>query len=302
MHWSRLSGPNFDRQLELDVLLVEDPAVYPRERRRMVGRALRLPWWNVRTWLSRPLVATHKAERGGWTPAKFKGDHKLKANLVHASALLIDVDEGGDVDRIADLLVGHLAVVHSTFSSTPEKPRCRIVLPLVEPVDAATYETAWKAAAAHLGAHGVTPDMGTKDAGRLGYMPCVRAGAGYRFRSVDGDPLDARAAVAAQPAEPPRVHVPSPASEHSGRHTATEHSGRYIAAALRKAAHAVASASAGTRHDLLNREAYGLARLDLTEGEIREALLPAFVQAAGEGRIEEGERAIRDAVKARGGT
>lgn len=277
--------------LELGVLLVEDPAVYVRERRPMVGRALRLPWWNLRTWLSRPSLATQKAEHGAWTPAKFTGDRKVKRNLVHASALLVDVDEGGEVDRIADLLVGHLAVVHSTFNSTPAEPRCRIVLPLTEPADAATYETAWKTVVAHLGTCGVTPDMGTKDAGRLGFLPCVRAGAVYQFRSVDGEPLDAFVVAAAQPVAHARVYVPLRAPEHTDR---------YIAAALKNAASAIGSARAGARHGLLVKEAYGLARLGLTEDEICNALLPAFVHAAGEGRTEEGERAIRDAVNARG--
>jgi hypothetical protein len=63
----------------------------------------------------------------------------------------------------------------------------------------------------------------------------------------------------------------------------------------------VAAAPAGARHAALNREAHALARLDLAEHEIAGALLPAFVESAGEGRRREGERTIRDAVRARRG-
>ena len=52
--------------------------------------------------------------------------------------------------------------------------------------------------------------------------------------------------------------------------------------------------------DTLSREAFTLARLDLSEEQITAALLPAFVGAAGERREYEGRRTIRDAVHARG--
>jgi hypothetical protein len=236
-------------------------------------------------------VSKSKAAEGAWTPALFRDNRKKKENLVHAGALLIDVDEAGDVARVASVIAGHLACVHSTFSSTPEAPRCRIVMPLVEPVDAATYERTWKIVAAHLACAGVAVDEGTKDAGRLGYLPCVKRDTEFRFAAVQGDPLDAKAIVAAQPPEPPRSATTLPKPEHRDR---------YVAAALYSAAAAVSAASDGARHYTLLREAFSLARLELSEDEIAAALLPAFVAAAGERRAHEGERAIRDAIRARG--
>lgn len=276
--------------LHLDVLLVDDPDVYEREHRCMIGRALELPWWNVVTWLSRPSLVERKQELGAWTAAKFRDNRKKKDHLEHASALLVDVDEGGDVQRVAEILTGYLAAVHSTFSSTSDNPRCRVVLPFAEPVDAKTYETTFRVVAKHLKVASVIVDEGTKDAGRLGFLPCVKAGAVYLFRAVEGDALDAHAIVAAQPPEPPRPLVTLPKPEHRDA---------YVNAALSDAASAVMCAPVNSRHDTLNRQAYSLARLELSEAEIAAALLPAFVAAAGEGRRHEGARTIRDAVNAR---
>jgi hypothetical protein len=52
---------------------------------------------------------------------------------------------------------------------------------------------------------------------------------------------------------------------------------------------------------MLSREAFALARLGLSDAEIADALLPAFLAAAGERREAEGTRTIRDAVRARRG-
>jgi hypothetical protein len=277
-------------ELELDILLVDDPKIYELARRPMFGRALRVSWPNLCAWLSRPLAASTKAEHGAWTPAKFRENRKKKDHLQHASALLVDVDEGGDVAQIAKLL-GNLAAVHSTFSSTREAPRCRIVLPLAAPVDASTYEAVFRVVAAHLLAAGIGVDEGTKDAGRLGFLPCVREGGFWQFVAVDGPALDAVGVLAAQPPTPPRSEPRLPKPEHRDR---------YVAAALEKAAAEVSRASDGARHYTLSKEAFALARLDLSESAIAAVLLPAFVAAAGERREHEGSRTIRDAVRARG--
>jgi hypothetical protein len=146
-----------DDERELDVLLVDDPAVYERQRRPMIGRAVCVPWWNVRGWLSRPIVPRvvtgdhdrDKASEGAWTPARFEGNRKVKANLVHAGALLVDVDEAGDVDRVASALAKYATIIHSTYKSSLDKPRCRAVILLAEPIDASAYERAWNVVAAH---------------------------------------------------------------------------------------------------------------------------------------------------------
>jgi hypothetical protein len=211
---------------------------------------------------------------------------------MHVCALVVDVDEGGDVARVASALVNYRAVVHSTFSSSSDAPRCRIVLALAEPVDGATYEQTHAVVRAHLQAAGIVADEGAKDASRLSYAPVVRAGSEYHYRTTDGAGVDVGAVLAAQPRA-----LPS-ACFHTLRR---DHPDAYVRAALRRASSAVTAAPVGARHVTLNREAYALARLDVEEEVVAGVLLPAFVCSVGEEGRREGERTIRDAFRARRG-
>lgn len=234
-----------------------------------------------------------KAQWGAWSPGLYEGGHRNRRSLIHASALVIDVDAGGDVDLVADLLEDRRAVVHATYKSTAEEPRCRIVLPFTAPVDPATYRHVADVVCAHLAQAGLTVDRGaTRDPSRLSYVPVVRPGEAYRFRCLEGRALDAVAIVAANPL--PRKPAPRPNRGRGNRRA-------YVVRALRSAVARVECASPGDRHATLYGQAFGLAREDLglPDEDIVAALLPAFVRTAGEGRREEGERTIADAVDAR---
>ncbi len=257
-----------------------------------VGTHVTMSWREFGMYLSRPSIGEEKAEAGAYSPAVYEGNVRRKASLVRIWALIVDIDENGDVDNVADALSRYSAIVHETFSSTNDAPRCRIVLELAEDINAATYETAHKIIRSRLRSAGIVADEGAKDASRLSYAPCRREGAGYRFRANEGEQLDACALIAAQPPPPPRPPV---------RVVAPEHRDVYVRGALRKAAEAVSGASEGERHYMLCKEAFALARLGLSDSEIESALLPAFVAAAGERRQHEGIRTIRDATRARVG-
>jgi hypothetical protein len=272
---------------DLDVLFVSPEAF---RRIPQVGKPVRMTWPEIAAYLSRPSVGEAKDEAGAWSPALYTDAVRRKSNLVSIGALVVDVDEAGDVDRVADVVGRYDAIVHETFSSTADAPRCRAVLRLAHAVDAATYEALHKIVRTGLGRAGIKADEGAKDASRLSYAPVRRPGSGYRFRQLDGMLLDAHRVISAQPAPPPRA-VPRPVEP--------EHRDAYVRGALRSAAAAVAGASEGTRHYVLCKEAFGLARLDLSEAAIVDALLPAFLAAAGERRELEGRRTIRDAVRAR---
>lgn len=274
---------------QLDVLCISP------ERFRaspQVGVPCVMPWESLAAYLSRPSMGESKDAEGGISPALYKDNIRRKANLVHVGALVLDLDEGGDVDRVADVLAKYSAIVHETFSSTDDESRCRAYVQLVEPVDAATYERTHAIARAHLSAVGLVADEGAKDASRLSYAPVRRPGACYRFRVTKGAPLDAHAVLAAQPVRVKPPPLPAPRAEYADA---------YVRAALQRAADEVSSSSAGVRHYTLSKEAFGLARLELDEHQIAGALLPAFVAAAGERRGIEGARTIRDAIRARRG-
>ena len=164
-----------------------------------------------------------------------------------------------------------------------------------EPVNAAPYEDAHAVVRARLRTEGAIADDGAKDASRLSYCPVRREGAGYRFRVTSGRLLDGCRVAASLPKRPPppprSAPIPSVGIQAD----------KYKAAALRRAAENLASASPGARHETLNKEAYGLARLGLSEREIADALMPTAVHVMGDARRWEAARAIRDAVTARRG-
>jgi hypothetical protein len=256
-----------------------------------IGTATRPTFAELGACLARPLIGDAKDCAGAYSPALYTDNVRRKPNLVKIWAMVVDIDQGGDVDRVVQLVGRYRAIVHSTFSSTEADPRCRVLILLAEAVDAATYEAAHKVVRAHLTRTGAVADEGAKDASRVSYWPVVRPGASFRCVEVDGVTLDARAVIAAQP---------PPAPKSAPRLVAPEHRDVYIQAALRKAADAVASASKGERHYVLCKEAYSLKRLDLSEGEIASVLVPAFVACTDESRRREGERTVADACAARG--
>jgi hypothetical protein len=261
-------------------------------RKPQVGTPVQMSWADLADYLSRPSIGDRKGDAGGYSPALYRENIRRKANLVHIWALIVDIDGNGDVDRIADELAAYDAITHETFSSTNDDPRCRLVLRLARPIDWSTYERAHGVVRAILRRDaGAITDDGAKDASRLSYAPVRRAEAGYRFRLTSGRPLDAQRLVDAIPPPPPRPRID----------VKPEHADAYRRGAMRRAAEAVASASDGARHETLNREAYALARLDLSIDAIRDALLPGAVAAMGESRRREAERTIADAVHARKG-
>jgi hypothetical protein len=54
----------------------------------------------------------------------------------------------------------------------------------------------------------------------------------------------------------------------------------------------------GARHGTLAQEAWNMSALGIDLGAILDALVPAFVAAAGEHRRDEGARTVRDSVEA----
>jgi hypothetical protein len=274
----------------LDVLYVS----LDRFRRTpQVGVACRVTWRELAGYLTHPTIADAKDAAGAWSPATYRGNVRRKSNLVLVGALVIDVDDGGDVERVAEALQRYRAIIHSTFSSTSGSPRCRIVLALAEPIDAPTYSRTHAVVRWHLGRAGILADEGAKDPSRLSYAPVMRPDTTFRCRVVEGPPLCAHAVLAAQTmSAPPSQRRASPSL---GRVDA------YVRSALSDAASAIASADPGARHYTLSRESFALARLSLAEHEIVAALLPAFLVNAGDARRAEGLRTIHDAVRERRG-
>ena len=265
-----------------------------------VGLPITQDWPSFLRWLTWPSFADDKRAAGAWCPSAL--DRGIVKGGKGPVALLVgDVDDciEGALERSADALGLYAGAVVPTFNATPAKPKHRIVLLLARPLSAEKFPIAWTKMQTDLACVGVHLDRGCKNINRL-YFACVaRSPEAWRgARLLTGEPVNvdsmleaARAEKAEADAELARRPKPKPVLE--------KHRDKYIDAALMKARGNVFAASEGGRHDALLREAYSLARLDLSEGQIARALLEAFVGAAGKARQREGERAIRDAVAAR---
>lgn len=273
----------------LDVLYVS-PGQFRASPQR--GVQLRVEWDRLAARLSTPRIGNSKDVAGAWSPAFYRGGIRRKSALIGIGALVVDVDNGGDVDRVIHAVGRYRTIVHDTFSSTPVQQRCRIIIHLDDPIDARLYERLHAVVRAHLHRREIEADAAAKDASRLSYLPVRSAGSGYRFATSEGASLNASRVLAMQPTVP-ATRVGLGISRLGG-------AGEYSRAALMSASSAVASAGTGTRNSTLFWETFSVARLvDLGLLTIKTAMLDGALAA---GLPEsEAKRTIASALRARRG-
>lgn len=124
-----------------------------------------------------------------WAPVTFEGDRRAAANVERVFAVGMDVDVDGQPERVADALRGLAAFVHTTRSHSASSPRCRAIVPLASPTDAAGHGRAWRALAARLARAGVEVDQATKDASRLWFLPSRPVSGEPTLLVLEGAPL-----------------------------------------------------------------------------------------------------------------
>jgi P4 family phage/plasmid primase-like protien len=120
-----------------------------------------------------------RAEKSGpaWSPVRYAdGAARGNAGVEKVYAAVMDVDDGTDPEVVHRLLDnrGYEHVIHSTFSSTPEHPKFRVVVPLANPFSAEGWPAIFPRLCALL-TNGHT-DPGTKDPARLFFLPSARPG------------------------------------------------------------------------------------------------------------------------------
>lgn len=132
-----------------------------------------------------------------WSPATFTGDYCRLANVERAYMLGVDLDRGDCTpEQAADLCGDTLAWIHATKSSTPARPRLRVLYPLARPVDSGEYYLVWLAVEKLYLEAGHKPDNATKDPSRRWYLPCRPAEGEPVFFGVGDVELDVDAVLA----------------------------------------------------------------------------------------------------------
>ena len=142
-------------------------------------------WYGLTHALTVPRVEPDKLRAPAWSPARYKpGARRGAAGVVEVSCLVLDYDEGAPIEAARDAWKGYRAIVHTSWSHTPEHPKFRYVLPLVEPVTAAVwpavYRWAWKRSQG--------ADKSCSDPSRLYFLPSIRRG-GWPYEATTVNPV-----------------------------------------------------------------------------------------------------------------
>lgn len=111
-----------------------------------------------------------------------------KGNVINRCAVVLDCDDA-DKDSINKLVegvrsLGVRSVIHSTYSSTPDKPRVRVVIPLKDVVVPGDYTSLCEALMNHLDM--VQWDESCAQAERAMYMPAKPEGGEYWAKETEG--------------------------------------------------------------------------------------------------------------------
>jgi hypothetical protein len=128
-----------------------------------------------------------RARTGKCTAACPGNDHRLDENVEAVTALGLDFDDA-PADRLGALLQrlsGTRHVYYSTWSSTPEHPKLRIVIALDAEVPAAQFRGFWDAVVDELHIRDIV-DTKCRNPGRLFFTPQCPQGATPFAAAVDG--------------------------------------------------------------------------------------------------------------------
>lgn len=119
----------------------------------------------------------------------FIGGLATGRKVAYRQLLSLDIDEASEetLNVLREWLKGHTYVLHSTHSSTPKKPRYRVVAPLNRIVVADEYGAVLRILHEKFN---LPLDVATFDFNRVMFLPSIPKDAEYFFEEGEGEPLD----------------------------------------------------------------------------------------------------------------
>ncbi|SFA75066.1 hypothetical protein SAMN04515620_102111 [Collimonas sp. OK607] len=105
-----------------------------------------MPWPEFVSALQKPEVRSAK-DGPGFIPANFRELRREDRCIEYLTALVLDLDGKTQPitrEQIATLLDGYTFVAHTTFSSTPENLRWRVVIPYTRPATVVEHQRAYE--------------------------------------------------------------------------------------------------------------------------------------------------------------
>jgi hypothetical protein len=107
-----------------------------------------------------------------WAPHVATGNRRTAASIESVHALVLDFDDGADVNDVMALFPEKERCAYSTFSAEPSAPRCRLVLPLAAPVVGALWAATMRLILKDVGQDKNAADPKCIDPSRLYLLPC----------------------------------------------------------------------------------------------------------------------------------
>lgn len=173
-------------------------ATAPR-RNSLHWRQGEITWGDIIGWMDEPgsqkeagnyflgtLRETTYPHKKGGEPCT--GLHRINPAVVTRSALTLDADTPDpNLPDIVDLLLGSAAIVHTTYSSSPDDPRFRIIIPVDRPLLPDEYHVAVSAVIEKLGVDNF--DKGSVEPARYMFKPAEQEPGWFQHWVFDGDPL-----------------------------------------------------------------------------------------------------------------
>lgn len=132
---------------------------------------------------------------GGFVGGTLSGGRRKAEAVAWRSLITLDLDNvSGDPWRAVERDLGCAACLYTTHSSTPQKPRYRLVMPLARPVHADEYVAIARRVAGDIGIDQM--DDSTYEPSRLMYWPSASCDGHWRYEYNDGPWIDPDAQLA----------------------------------------------------------------------------------------------------------
>lgn len=160
-------------------------ATAPNRRSRNWRRGV-ITWGEFLGWVANP---ADKKESGNYLFGELSGMRRGRHTIVSRSALTLDADTPETtLPELVELVLGSASVVHTTFSSTPENPRYRVVVPLSRPVLPDEYAALADLVMDDLGV--AQFDLGSREPARYMFKPSAQERQWYQSWVYEGEALD----------------------------------------------------------------------------------------------------------------
>lgn len=189
-HESVTSSKNTSNAAELSSLAGHelDISTAPRRNSEKWSQGT-ITWGEILSWMQNP--ADHK-ECGNYLLGRLKSTGRSNDDLLDRCALTLDADSPKE-SFLADLdavLGGYAYVIHTTFKSTLDAPRYRVIVPLAGRVSSDVYRRSTRAIHERVGQEHFD-NAGAKPAQYM-FKPSEGAPGLFRWKHFDGKLLDAQ--------------------------------------------------------------------------------------------------------------